>query len=104
MNTHEILIAAKALIDTPEKWIKGRYAANVAGKTIGPREDTASCFCSVGALYHLCADSFDLHQAQGKLEGVIPFGRDWGLIAFNDASTHAEVMSAFDRAIEETGK
>lgn len=100
MNTHEILIAAKALIDTPDKWIKGRYAATASGQTIGPDEKAATCFCSMGAIHRISENFDDASRAVIALEKNIP--SDLGIISFNDYKTHAEVMAMFDRAIEET--
>lgn len=91
MTLKNDLIAAKALIDTPEKWGKGSFDLG------------RGCYCALGAL------------------GVAQNGRPWGftdlaaqhlikslpkgwasVACFNDDfhTTHADVMALFDRAIE----
>lgn len=87
----ENLKAAKALIDTPEKWGKGTY------------EPGPDCYCVVGALkaangwsefevwntkainalYSACDDRFE------------------GIVDLNDHpdTTHADIMALIDRAI-----
>jgi hypothetical protein len=78
----EQLKAAKAEIDTPEKWASSFEELARSGKS-----------CAVTALYH---------------GGVEPVGRKLidslhechHLADFNDSHSHAEVMALFDRAIE----
>ncbi len=89
----ENLIAARALIDTPEKWGKG------------PDRD---CFCAVDALtdvaYETDFDDAD-HHLLGRFLPVdyAPDPSDWNcpVAQFNDdpATTHADIMALFDRAI-----
>lgn len=89
------LIAARALIDTPEKWCKGRW------------KDSTGRHCAFGALVatltpisgpevdngderkHACISALDAHAPSG------------GFIDFNDHpdTTHPEIMALFDRAI-----
>ena len=102
MTLKSDLIAAKALIDTPEKWQKGDY---------GSVED---CMCALGAcraaIYGTTeflprgdwrGDENGLAEA---LRAALP--ERWsqsfsGVSDFNDApeTTHADVMALFDRAI-----
>ena len=98
MSVKEILIAAKALIDTPEKWLKGALSTG---------DDT--CFCAMGALGH--AGGFGLVASDktpelASLLDSIPASFVWvtdkhRLAAYNDdpATTHADIMALFDRAI-----
>jgi hypothetical protein len=87
----ENLIAARALIDTPEKWGKGAWHSR-------------GCFCAIGAVL----------EAQGKL-GRAAYGGETEVALmhalpagigsvedFNDQfrTTHADIMALFDRAIE----
>lgn len=95
----ENLIAAKALIDTPEKWGRGDY------------ENEAGCLCAYGAIMK-AKYGFVLEYDDG------PFSEDHALMhalpplsgvkfdladvsAFNDHpdTTHADIMALFDRAI-----
>lgn len=99
MNTvKDNLIAAKALIDTPEKWGKEDY------------EPRPGCFCLAGAL----AKTFDLPAEPATCESgpeyralyaQVPRGPWTGPVNFNDHpdTTHADIMALFDRAIAAQG-
>ena len=84
MTTRETLIAARAWIDTPEKWTQGVYHVD------GAR-------CMGGAL---------MLAAAGRTEPYLVIyaviGDDYSISSWNDqpGRTHAEVMEVFDRAIE----
>jgi hypothetical protein len=102
MTLKSDLIAAKALIDTPEKWQKGDYGS------------VEGCMCALGAcrvaIYGTTefligidwrGDENGLAKA---LRAALP--KRWsqsfsGVSDFNDApgTTHADVMALFDRAI-----
>lgn len=92
----QILREARALIDAPEKWVGGGDLSK--GAIDGP--DT---FCAAYA----CGNrgNSDNDRARTYLEtaiGLSPTGMMSRLGAWNDAPerTHAEVMTAFDKAIE----
>lgn len=105
MSVKDDLIAARALIDTPEKWGKGMpsYERSYTADPDGP-------ICAVGAcnvqsfrartdgetynarLYILLVDT--LHDALPDGQLSIPGFND------ADATTHADIMALFDRAIE----
>jgi hypothetical protein len=81
----ENLKAAKALIDTPEKWGKDSFCSN------GKR-------CAFGALIGVGA--FKAPEIRA-LELAHPEGTFGAVASFNDApdTTHADIMALFDRAI-----
>lgn len=89
-TVRENLIAARALIDTPEKWGKGDYQ---------PRP---GCFCSIGAIDAACGRMSENAEAIDALRAALPerFERD-GVVAFNDddSTEHTDIMALFDRAI-----
>ena len=100
MTLKSDLIAAKALIDTPEKWRKGDYGS------------VNTCMCALGACraaiygtteYNHRADWHgDDTAAAHALNAALPVsGSMFGVSDFNDApeTTHADVMALFDRAI-----
>lgn len=95
----EILAAAKAKIDTPEKWTKGVGARDAGGTAVDPQESWAVCFCSLGAVGVATDDITSYEACIGYLRRAIG---DNPIIDWNDAPyrTHAEVMAAFDRAIQ----
>lgn len=105
MTPREILIAARAKIEAPERWTKGEFARTEDGKACRSSSDAASCYCMEGAVLsqpylwrkkaRACAI---LRLAVVTLD--YPTTPSW-----NDAPdrTHAEVLAAFDRAIELAG-
>ena len=92
-SVHENLIAAKALIDTPEKWIKEHYVLE-------------GCRCASGAVRFVESggDEFGpLGEAHAAMRMVLPAGFP-SIPDFNDHpdTTHADIMALFDRAIAAT--
>lgn len=88
MTTVEVLRAARALIDTPEKWGKGGYQDDClcAGEAINIAQgfERASYEGTVSSAYVAFREAIG-----GKLVGP-----------WNDRSKHADGLAAFDRAIE----
>jgi hypothetical protein len=84
METHEILIAARKLIETPEKWGKGGN---------GPTPVGSRC------LYLALDGNADEEDAAMRALG---FGSIREVYDWNDAKerTHAEVLARLDAAIE----
>ena len=83
---------ARALIDTPDKWLQGKLRKSGS--------DGKPCrWCVLGACYQIAErdEPARYHNMTKALNGVLgePV-TDW-----NDAPerTHAEVLAAFDRAI-----
>lgn len=87
MSLKDDLIAAKAVIDTPEKWGKGLTRNNP---------------CSLEACWYVASPRERVRRDDMReaLRSVIPDGYE-GVADFNDSpeTTHADVMSMFDRAI-----
>lgn len=107
-TTSETLRAAKALIDTPEKWTQGAYARDEEGLTVFVGDEAAVCFCSIGALarterLHNVPDPHELGR-RATIRALRPSHDPIlaaGLIAdFNDTHSHSEVMAMWDRAIK----
>ena len=100
-SVKENLIAAKALIDTPAKWVRGDYRDTVTG-----------CMCAIGSVaraMELSPGKVEASTFEGKaLALALPEGweRDTvAIVEFNDdpTTTHADVMAMFDRAIAAQG-
>lgn len=97
-TTKEILVEARALISNEENWTQGTFARENKASTFGldEQDPRASCFCSHGALsrsaglYVLCNEPSYL-ALRNAMDGSIHI--------FNDNHTHAEVLAAFDAAI-----
>lgn len=96
MTTKEILIAAKALIDTPEKWCQNDLALDKNKNHVCPESPAAVQRCLVGAL---CA--VDPHYDYwSECKVALGFsGNPTAMVDFNNTHTHAEVMAKFDEAI-----
>jgi len=105
MTTKEILIAARAKIERPQDWIQGRFALSSLQNQVKPNSRRASCWCALGAIAAITREDPNdvndevywlLHRAMGLPDNVM------AVAIWNDAPgrTHAEVLAAFDRAIE----
>lgn len=88
------LIAARALIDTPEKWQKHRY-----------HSDDGNRHCSMGAVFCVTTDYRREEACRLALARAVPASSPHFSIGtpyhFNDApeTTHADIMAMYDRAI-----
>jgi hypothetical protein len=82
-STADILREARALIDTPEKW----YPANPEGWCIASALVEVDPDTCIPDAQYMLADTLGLSDATREL------------YAFNDGHTHAEVLTAVDRAI-----
>ncbi len=93
-TTLDILRDARALIETPDRWIKGEYGRVLYG---------TQCYCLVGAVDQASdLDTVQFNRAQKVLLAVVD---EDSIVDFNDAprTTHGgDVMAAFDRAIAVT--
>ncbi len=94
MIVRDNLIAARALIDTPEKWQKGRFRSE---------RKTYRCYCALGALFEVCGTGTDaLASCRAALINALPVAWQPRMTArYNDlpSTTHADILSLFDRAI-----
>lgn len=94
MSVREDLIAAKALIDTPDKWGQEEY------------EPRPGCYCIFGAIAKAkgvkAAPRLELGHEAYALRMALPSEFLGGVVDYNDdlATTHADIMALFDRAIE----
>jgi hypothetical protein len=91
MNTREVLIAARKLIERPENWVKEPHGYM----------DSRACVCAEEAIWR--ANSGAKHEgAVNALKDLVGDRGPMTIINWNDAPerTHAEVLAAFDKAIE----
>lgn len=90
------LVAAKALIDTPEKWTKGI-------------DHTRCRLCAMFAVYKAVPTGRRTSDCETALCRKVPSSyrqvRAHPVVAYNDAAstTHANVMALFGRAILAAG-
>jgi len=93
----QILIEARELISDPRHWTTCAWARDEFGKSVGVSCGTA--FCSVGAIERAAGDwRLEKYAALDAFRRVVQC--DY-LPEFNDTHTHAEVLAAFTRAIEQ---
>lgn len=105
-NPREILIAAREKITTPERWCQGAHARDEGGQTVLAKDPAACVWCIDGALWAVTRFT----QTSARASASILLGEQIGAYSansihkWNDAPerTHAEVLAAFDRAIEES--
>jgi hypothetical protein len=100
-----VLALARDLLADETRWVKGRYAVDRRGYSTDPRGRRARRWCAVGAL-HRAGSGADpaaereaealLRAACGARTAVV------GVEQFNDrpGTRHADVLAAFDRAID----
>lgn len=92
----QILIDARALIEKPEKWTKETFARDADNTPCLERSISAVCWCALGAISRSAPGIPSAIDAKDALRRVI----DSKISKFNDEHTHAEVLAAFDKAIE----
>jgi hypothetical protein len=109
-TTSQHLRDVRALIDTPQKWIKGFYAADADGKPVHRQTPAACRFCLLGAVFQV-TDYLDDWSEKAVIDTIRLCLDDAGhhhklIQAFNDLSgtTHAKVMSLLDNAIARAEK
>lgn len=95
------LIAARAMIDTPAKWIKGSNARDKEGFTVSPRSSEATCHCLNGAIIAVTTGGDDLCSRYENAYDTLQKGTERGLIGLNDDlhTTHSDIMVLFAKAI-----
>lgn len=118
MNRVQILEAARALIDTPEKWIQGGNFGIREGNeliVLGALIEDGNCYCSYGALLKVLYEPLSEYTVHGRINRaqallIKEFGLNHaifnGIINFNDAPgrKHSEVLEYFDKLIERERK
>jgi hypothetical protein len=94
-DTARLLEKAKALIEDPKHWLKGKYQ---------DERDGVQCFCLDGAL--MVADEPQvrdpLSDEYWAANAALMLTIGGNIVGFNDdeATTHADVLKALDTAIE----
>ena len=106
MKTKEILIAARAKIEQPECWTQMAFAKTALRNKAKVDSPRAVCWCILGAICAVTNSKPGLldvasYRLIANAIGVPPYSEN--VVNWNDerARTHAEVLAAFDRAIED---
>jgi len=100
ITTAEILTTARSLISKPENWTQAAFARDKRGMMVHVYSDTATCFCSVGAVDRVI---YELELNPTKRDTLLcnyfnPFLHT-SLTHFNDFNPHNSVIELFDKAI-----
>ena len=95
----ELLTQARALLADPEHWTKGAYARGTKGEPMSPTDNSAVCFCSVGAILRVAGHDED--GAYHHLQRVCIRETSLSLVTMNDTRSHPEVLAVWDIAIKE---
>lgn len=73
---------AYELLSSPEKWTQVYWAKDKDGVFIWPKNENAVCWCALGAIARVYADSPDEYdKAKTKLNDAI---EDKGIVDWND--------------------
>ena len=92
----EVLTKARDLISSPERWTQGASARSASGDVVHVSSPDAVSWCALGAIEKAADYKETWFEEAVKLCDVIPHG----IATFNDSHAHAEVLAAFDKAIE----
>lgn len=68
-EVQEVLHKAAALVR--QGWCKNAPAKNAEGKSCGPREKDAVCWCAIGAIQKICGGPEDGWEARRALREVL---------------------------------
>lgn len=87
--------AIRAVIDTPEKWTKGRAASDSSGEACDYWGPDATCFCLLGAVAKVHGEE----EVYDRIKLVLSekLGTD-DVVGWNDerCRTHPEVLALLD--------
>ena len=108
MNAVTILRSARDTLDHEAAWTKGEMARDATGNPVCIGSHRAVQWCALGAIWRYSESPRDDREAaQHALASIlcrdrVPSTGRWSVPVWNDAPdrTHAEVLAAFDRAIE----
>ena len=100
----DAVLKAHALISDKSKWTTHALARTAEGKITWPRgKEVPVCFCSAGALLMVSKSNGQYGELVGEFMGVL--GAHYScLSAFNDTSTHEEVLRVWDKVIAKLEK
>lgn len=100
LTVKELLVAAKEIISDESKWAQGYYAYDAEGNFAEPCDQSATCFCSLGALWKVSGgisgevfDEAHLALCENSME--------FSIVHQNDEGTHEELMAVWEKTISE---
>jgi hypothetical protein len=110
MTTHEILTAARKVIEKPEHFSQRTYARDKDGMHVSYLSTDAVAFCAAGAMGRVIThdaptelgyEVVDLLDAAARAQypGACPTSRGAGIVYVNDTLGHEATLAMFDEAI-----
>lgn len=96
-------MGAKALLSDESHWTKDVGARNQDGYAVSPRDAAAVCWCGYGAVLRQYDPNYveeipvELRKIMGRATGT---QQPFSVWQDRKTRTHADVLAAFDRAIE----
>ncbi len=102
MNTLELLKAARERISSEESWTQGAFAENSDGAPVMVKSPEACRWCAIGALESISPPDEPLvfRRAFRELSATLDdFGWDRRMAAYNDMSSHKQVLFLYDVTI-----
>ena len=108
ITTAAVLRRARELIGSREAWTTKAAARRRDGRPVNPRDQDACRFCSLGAIMRAGIDSGLPEVSSASDRAVFVLGSvmsemsrtSCAIADFNDHHKHADVLKAFDVAIE----
>lgn len=98
MTAEQILAAAEALITPPERWTRHHAARDATGKPVYASDETAVCWCGLGAIQKVAPWSAERVKAEGLLGDVCREDHERGMTSVNDYIGHEAILAAFRKA------
>lgn len=108
MSTTNYLQAVRQKLTNPQNWTQGAMARDSDKMSVAELSPAAVCWCLLGAMIACnrqnglsSASTNDNITAGSNIISQLAFKRSHSSISvFNDTSTHAQVLSLLDEAIE----
>lgn len=94
----DILRQSREKIADPKHWTKGNFAQDEEGEPVSTTSPRAVCWCAIGAIDATAGGLAALYWLSDAVHEKA--GPSCSVSEFNDKSEHADVLAAFDRAIE----
>ena len=103
MKTSEVLRAARAKIEVPERWTKRMFARDKERCRVVSWSTFAVCWCGQGANHAVVGPAGDWGDPDKALDEAVGGNfPDWqDDLQGTHVEAHAEVLAAFDKAIAE---
>lgn len=103
METKEVLIKARQLIDDAPEHLRNFYWKDSKSGAIGVgvKDDVPDCFCLAGAILYAQypKTTAPVLRYLDKYVGLLNFKDEHALFCFNDISTKEDVLARLDEAI-----